>query len=115
MTTGFRALCAELLEAIEPHLMFRHLNAAARIRTADRLNSVLYRARAALAEQSVGPTDEDAAELIALIRAYSSVEPVMGTSRVLNESAFGAVARAVLARWGNLAAEPDSSRLHGAD
>lgn len=46
--TDFRALCAELLEAIAPYRLLDYLNAEARIRTADRLNSVVYRAKTAL-------------------------------------------------------------------
>jgi len=47
------------------------------------------------------PTSMDAAEIVALIQAHSDVEPVMGTSRVLKESAFETVASAFLERWGN--------------
>jgi hypothetical protein len=39
-------------------------------------------------------------EIVATIRAHASVEPQMGTSRILHESVFGVVARAVLDRWG---------------
>ena len=97
MTTGFRALCAELLEAIEPHLMFRHLNAAARIRTADRLNSVLYRARVALAEQPVGPTDEE------LLQIFDTA--CLSEGGTVDEIHLRGL-RAVLAHWGQPAAAP---------
>jgi hypothetical protein len=46
--TDFRALCAELLEAIAPYRLLDTFNAEARIRTADRLNSVVYRVKTAL-------------------------------------------------------------------
>jgi hypothetical protein len=36
-------------------------------------------------------------EIVATIRAYASVEPQVGASRILHESDFGVVARAILA------------------
>jgi hypothetical protein len=45
-------------------------------------------------------------EIVATIRAYASVEPQVGASRILHESDFGVVARAILARWGRPAIEP---------
>jgi hypothetical protein len=54
-------------------------------------------------------------EIVATIRAYASVEPQVGASRILHESDFGVVARAILARWGRPAIEPVpvSERLPG--
>jgi hypothetical protein len=56
-------------------------------------------------------------EIVATIRAYASVEPQVGASRILHESGFGVVARAVLARYARLAIEPVpvSERLPGAE
>jgi len=67
--------------------------------------ATIYGLRAVL-ERWGRPTVEpapvmDAAEIVALIQAHSDVEPVMGTSRVLKESAFETVASALLERWGN--------------
>jgi hypothetical protein len=45
-------------------------------------------------------------EIVATIKAYASVEPQVGASRILHESDFGVVARAVLARFGRPAIKP---------
>jgi hypothetical protein len=45
-------------------------------------------------------------EIVATIRAYASVEPQVGASRILHESGFGVVARAILARFGRPAIKP---------
>jgi len=80
--TDFRALCAELLRSLEnyPVQPFR-----------DR--DLCIRARAALAEQPVGPTDEELREL------YDEMRKEPGGGR----SYLGFLldyAHAVLARWG---------------
>jgi hypothetical protein len=89
--TDFRALCEELnglleyISDISPHLC------------EDEINNLTNSARAALAEQPVGPTDEELREM-------------WFGSKWFNEGAtlreFISIARAVLARWGQPAATP---------
>jgi hypothetical protein len=54
------------------------------------------------------PAPAPASEIAALMRTHSSVEPVMGASRVLCEAAFGTVAREIAARWGRPAPASDT-------
>lgn len=91
--TNFRALCAELVDALDSGIPTGRIC----------MSPLANRARTALAEQSVEPTDE---ELRELRRQHDW--PVV-------DSLLFSIARAVVARWGNLAAEPDNSRLHGAE
>jgi hypothetical protein len=53
------------------------------------------------------PSHDMEGEIAALMLTHSSVEPVMGTSRVLCDAAFGAVARAIAARWGRRPVTPE--------
>ena len=78
MTDTFRALCEELVEelASETSLYPGHER------------GIVTRARAALAEQPVGPTDEELDEL------FTEIDQ---GGEALSWRAF---ARAVLARWG---------------
>ena len=88
MTENFRALCEELnglleyISDISPHLC------------EDEINNLTNSARAALAEQPVGPTDE---ELNAL---WNEQYGYTGSARMMNLFEFRDGARAVLARWG---------------
>lgn len=114
--TDFRALCAELLSALENE-GYAHWVV---IPDEDEL---CLRARAALAEpEPEGPTDEEIMELMpqqmrddlaAAARAMSGFDPgnIKAASVfriILNRHAVDH-ARAVLARWGNYPASPDSS------
>ncbi len=106
--TNFRALCAELVRIADAldggaPLVSNQGQALDGYSALAAFRDVAHRARAALAEQSVEPTDE---ELRELRRQHDW--PVV-------DSLLFSIARAVVARWGNLAAEPDSSRLHGAE
>ena len=81
MTTDFRALCAELIDALDecqrPY--------------GDQPESFLvWKARAALAEQPVEPTDEELREMFNE-NDWNYISP----------ETFEDIARAVLARWGN--------------
>jgi hypothetical protein len=80
--TDFRALCEELLRSLENYPVQP-------LRDRD----LCIRARAALAEQPVGPTDEELRELYDEMRG----EPGGGRSYWAFLLDF---ARAVLARWG---------------
>ena len=52
------------------------------------------------------PSHDVEGEIEALMLTHSSVEPVMGASRILCETAFGTVARAIAARWNRPASAP---------
>ena len=80
--TDYRALCAELIEAVLSD--DSHIDCV----------QIARAARAALAEQPVGPTDE---ELRELRRQHDW--PVV-------DSLLFSIARAVLARWGRPAQQP---------
>jgi hypothetical protein len=80
----FRALCEELVDNLEMSDWPSKLKATFR---AD-----IDRARAALAEQSVGPTDEELCETY--LAAYYAEENRQGPH------CMAAGLRAVLARWG---------------
>ena len=74
--------------------------------------------RAALAEQPVGPTDEELGQLEEMLWDRYKTLGYQGEEFMYDQTfglALADFARAVLARWGNLVAEPDSSRLHGAE
>lgn len=123
MTTDFRALCAELVQAFEDlrdssHGVFGlHLNGDLAPwdelieggRFEDWLE-VFARARAALADEPAVPQDREPAtwtegvcgDGAALLKDGVMV-PIEAVVRELNE---GARARAVLARWGNPAPQP---------
>ena len=98
MTTDWKALCAELLAWAEKTSSNYYKQA-----------DVLLRARAALAEQPVMPTDEELLHVAATsIEPYESSGIATGeyepeTERVVEVygSELIAYARAVLARWGN--------------
>ena len=96
MTTDFRALCAELLADYEEHLY----------------RSVLAdRARAALAEPvAERPTDEEIDDWrtrCADLTRVGKVDHYWAFD--LPSDTVADIARAVLARWGNLPESPDSS------
>ena len=106
--TDYRALCAELIEAVlsdDSHI------------------DCVQIARAALAEQPVGPTDEELLHVAAIsIEPYESsgiatgeYEPETECAVEVYGSELIAYARAVLARWGQPAAAPVpvSERLPG--
>jgi hypothetical protein len=76
--TDFRALCEELVETLEGR-RFNYVG-------------ILDRARAALAEQPVGPTDEELCETY--LAAYYAEENRQGPH------CMAAGLRAVLAKWG---------------
>jgi hypothetical protein len=86
--TDFRALCEELnglleyISDISPHFC------------EDEINNLTNSARAALAEQPVGPTDEELNALWIEQYGYTGHSPAMSLLE------FKDAARAVLARWG---------------
>ena len=83
--TDFRALCEELnglleyISDISPHLC------------EDEINNLTNSARAALAEQPVGPTDEELASIY-----YDCC----GGCEFMDQGGFEDATRAVLAHWG---------------
>jgi hypothetical protein len=99
--TDFRALCEELIEELEVWIVYGD-----EVEIAD-AHALIDRARAALAEQRVGPTDEE----ILLWADQLADETLMGSSDddwifdVSGDDLLG-FARAVLARWGQPAATP---------
>ena len=103
MTTDWKALCAELVAWAEKTSSNYYKQA-----------DVLLRARAALAEQPVMPTDEELLHVAAIsIEPYESsgiatgeYEPETECAVEVYGSELIAYARAVLARWGNPAATP---------
>jgi hypothetical protein len=84
--TDFRALCEELVEALDE---------CQRLCGDQPESPLVWKARAALAEQPVGPTDEELRELYDEMRR----EPGNGRSYWAFLLDY---ARAVLARWGQL-------------
>jgi hypothetical protein len=60
-------------------------------------------------EDAPEPSHDVEGEIKALMLTHSSVEPVMGTSHILREAAFGTVARAIAARWGRRPVTPDAT------
>jgi hypothetical protein len=103
--TDFRALCAELLEALENAIrVIYHEDGTKHISTAD---PVIAKADAALAQpesQGSGPTDE---QLAFLYYVHCSGSDAMG------QVGFEDAARAVLARWGRPAIEPEPEAHNG--
>lgn len=109
--TDFRALCAELLAALENE-GYAHWS------TAPDEDELCLRARAALDEQPVGPTDEELLDLMPETMrdefSYAAktcsdatggaVKP--GIFRVVLNTVVLEYARAVLARWAQPAATP---------
>jgi hypothetical protein len=81
--TNFRALCAELLEWAERTSSHYYKQA-----------DVILRARAALAEQPVEPTDDELEGMWIEQYGCTSYSPAMSIFE------FKDAARAVLARWG---------------
>ena len=106
MTTDWKALCAELVAWAEKTSSNYYKQA-----------DVLLRARAALAEQPVMPTDEELLHVAAIsIEPYESsgiatgeYEPETECAVEVYGSELIAYARAILARWGNHPAKPNSS------
>jgi len=88
MTDTYRALCEELVEELEVWIGYGDEADCADA------HAVVDRARAALAEQPVGPSDE---ELNAL---WNEQYGYTGSARMMNLFEFRDGARAVLARWG---------------
>lgn len=84
--TDFRALCEELVEELEGWIGYGCADA----------DAVVDRARAALAEQPVGPTKAE---------IHSLADDILDGDR----ASCVDFARAVLARWGNHPGSPDSS------
>jgi hypothetical protein len=100
--TDFRALCSELVQQLQelhtmvwgeaPHLLDEDSGGSAYLDLD--IEDVLDRARAALAEQPVGPTDEELNALWIKQYGYTGHSPAMSLLE------FKDAARAVLARWG---------------
>jgi hypothetical protein len=88
--TDFRALCEELVDNLEMSDWPSKLKATFR---AD-----IDRARAALAEQPVGPTDEELDEFAVFWWGSDTDERTV--TDVIECCSMAAFARAVLARWG---------------
>lgn len=117
MSTDYRALCVELLEALENAIrVIHHEDGTRHISTAD---AVIAKADAALAQpEPVGPTDDELLELMpeTMRDEFSYAAKVCsdatggqvkpGIFRVcLNHTALE-YARAILARWGRPAIIP---------
>ena len=103
MTTDYRALCAELLDALENAIgVIYGEDGTKHISTAD---AVITKADAALAQpepEGPGPTNEELIQLAIDTRLYrfqaTAGDPVQYE---MTEQQVHAFARAVLARWGN--------------
>jgi hypothetical protein len=93
-TTDYRALCAELVDDLEVLLLLRPPNARTLWTTEERLT----RARAALSEQPVGPTDEELDEFAVFWWGSDTDERTF--TDVIECCSMTAYARAVLVRWG---------------
>ena len=89
--TDFRALCEELVEALDE---------CQRLCGDQPESPLVWKARAALAEQPVGPTDEELERMWIEQYGYTGYSPAMSILE------FKDAARAVLARWGQLAITP---------
>ena len=90
--TDFRALCAELVEELEVWIAYGDEADCADAHV------VVDRARAALAEQPVGPTDEELDEFAVFWWGSDTDERTV--TDVIECCSMAAFARAVLARWG---------------
>jgi hypothetical protein len=90
--TDFRALCEELVEELEVWIGYGDEADCADA------HAVLDRARAALAEQPVGPTDEELDEFAVFWWGSDTDERTV--TDVIECCSMAAFARAVLARWG---------------
>jgi hypothetical protein len=115
MTDTFRALCAELLNALENAIrVIHHEDGTQHISTAD---AVIAKAAAALAQpEPVGVTDEDERFLLWKTPSDEQLDDLQQkTERVFSEYRHRHFARAVLARWGRPAITPIpvSERLPG--
>jgi hypothetical protein len=106
MTDTFRALCAELLAAIQ---LYTKLNPAASEMSATEITVKLMDAMAAtaaaLAEQPVGATDEELRDFAAFDADFDCYETTdesgnVGNAWECSDSQLLDFARAVLARWG---------------
>jgi hypothetical protein len=97
--TDFRALCAELVEELEVWIGYGDEADCADA------HAVVDRARAALAEQPVGPTDEEIRTLADFDVDFDYYETTdesgnVGNAWECSDSQLLDFARAVLARWG---------------
>ena len=86
--TDFRALCAELLDELQDYI---DADLPVDGKALAKTELLVNRARAALAEQPVGPTDEELASIY-----YDCC----GGCEFMDQGGFEDAARAVLARWG---------------
>ena len=96
--TDFRALCAELVDALQYH--------REQTRPIKRTTEILTRARAALAQpEPQGPTDAELHQLWQNLYAFHD-GPTSGD--------VAEISRTALQRWGNLATKPDGPAVpHG--
>jgi hypothetical protein len=92
--TDFRALCEELVEALDE---------CQRPYGDQPESALVWKARAALAEQPVGPTDEELDQLEEMLWDRYKTLGFQGEEFMYDHSfgfALADFARAVLARWG---------------
>jgi hypothetical protein len=135
MTTDHRALCAELLYAVQSHLLFTDVDTTTAQQRAKRVDDAMNAARAALAqpepvppsllrtERRDGPWGEWSALIAQPVPAPDQPEPVGPTDEELYDLAAEydgepvQSMRAALARWGRpaIAPIPVSERLPEAD
>jgi hypothetical protein len=107
MTTDFRALCAELLA----HAKNAQKIAAQDLWFGDEDDGLFGRARAALAEQPVGPTDEALANFSGwFCRNYPGPDTIIHKPEWHAPKVFRAAANAI-ARWGHPTPIPVAERL----
>jgi hypothetical protein len=102
MSTDFRALCAELANDLEEWVDGYLISDPADEHTAASFGRI-NRARAALAAESVAPTDQEIEEWAdaAAEMPLEELDPeVRGWRRCFTKEEFGASIRAALARWG---------------
>jgi len=105
MTNTFRALCSELVEQLQ-----RAINDYGFCLEAS--DALMHRARAALAEQPEGPTDEALVQLafrekLGRLDSNGNIITRYYYPLDIGENVI-AFARAVLARWGAPAAAPEA-------
>jgi hypothetical protein len=97
--TDLRALCKELIEELEVWIVYGD-----EVEIAD-AHALIDRARAALAEQTVGPTDEELRDFAAFDADFDCYETTdesgnVGNAWECSDSQLLDFARAVVARWG---------------
>ena len=109
MTTDYRALCAELADALNELSLF--VEAQSPVPVVTKAIKAWNKARAALAQPDpVGPTDE-AIDQIYWDESWRAETDYQSAINEVGLAEFRLIARAVLQRWGCSTPQPPSDHL----